>query len=117
MRDYRTWLAISGLLLAGRLLYPVLAGDHSAPVREDELQTLAFVCSESGETFVMRAKNTTETNPRTGKPTLMPGLYCDQCKKWRASPPLSVLQQNPSASLCPTHRSSMTTNGPVPKGT
>ncbi len=115
MRDYRIWLAIAGLALAGRLLYPALAGDRSAPVRDEELQTLVFVCSESGETFVMKAKNTTEVNPRTGKATLMPGLYCKECKKWRASPPLSVLQQNPSASMCSTHRIPMTTTGPMPK--
>ncbi len=114
MRDYRLWLALGGLLLAGRLIYPVLAGDRSTRVREEQRQNLVFVCRESGETFVMRAKNTTETHPRTGRPTLMPGLYCDQCQKWRASPPLSVLQQNPSASLCPIHKQPMTTDGPVP---
>lgn len=114
MRDYRMWLAIGGLLLATRLLYPVLAGDRSSRVYEEERQNFVFVCRESGETFVMRAKNVTEQHPRTGQPTLMPGLYCGQCKKWRASPPLNVLQQNPSASLCPTHKIPMTNDGPAP---
>ena len=116
MRDYRLWLALGGLLLAGRLIYPVLAGERFSRVRNEERPNLVFVCRESGETFVMRAKNAIETHPTTGKPTLMPGLYCDQCQKWRASPPLEVLQQNPSASLCPTHRKPMTTDGPIPTG-
>lgn len=115
MRDFKVWLAIGGLLLAGRLLYPVLAGDRSAPPREEERQTFVFVCRESGETFVMRARNTVENHPRTGKPTLTPGLYCEQCQKWRASPPLEVLQQNPAASLCPVHQAAMTNTGPVPR--
>jgi hypothetical protein len=114
MRDFRMWLAIGGLLLAGRLLYPVLAGERSSQVRDEYRQLFVFVCRESGETFVMRAKNAVETHPRTGQPTLMPGLYCEQCQKWRASPSLSLLQQNPSASLCPTHKTLMTNNGPLP---
>jgi len=114
MRDYRLWLALGGLLVAGRLLYPVLAGERSSPVRDEERQKFVFVCQESGEAFVKRAQNTVETHPRTGRPTLMPGLYCEQCQKWRASPPLSVLQQNPSASLCPTHKTPMASDGPLP---
>jgi hypothetical protein len=114
MRDYRLWLALGGLFLAGRLLYPVLAGERSAPVREEERQTFVFVCRESGETFVMRAQNTVENHPRTGKPTLVPGLYCQQCQKWRASPPVEVLQQSPAASVCPIHKAAMTNTGPAP---
>lgn len=114
MRDFRLWLAIGGLFLAGRLLYPVLAGERSASVRDEQRQKFVFICRESGEMFVMRAKNTVEKHPRTEQPTLMPGLYCPQCQKWRASPPVSVLQQNPSASICPIHRTAMTNNGPLP---
>lgn len=115
MRDYRLWLALAGLLLAGRLLYPVLAGDRSAPVRDDERQMMVFVCQETGEAFALRASNTIETNPKTGKATLLPGLYCDECTKWRISPPLDVLQQNPSARNCPVHKIPMNSNGPSPK--
>ena len=115
MRDYRVWLALGGLLLAGRLMYPILAGERSYKVREEDHPNFVFVCKESGEAFILRAKKELETNPRTGQPTLMPGLYCAQCGKWRASPSLSVLQQNPSASICPTHQVPMTTDGPLPK--
>ena len=114
MRDYRLWLALGGLLLAGRLLYPVLAGERSAPPREEERQTMVFVCHESGETFVLRARNTMETHPRTGKATLTPGLYCQQCGTWRASPPLEILQQDPGARNCPVHKSAMSSTGPAP---
>ena len=115
MRDYRLWLAMGGLLLAGRLIYPVIAGEPTWKVRESDRPELVFVCRESGEAFVLRAHSAIEKHPRTGQSTLKPGLYCDQCQKWRASPPLNVLQQNPSASLCPIHKSPMSKNGPVPK--
>lgn len=115
MRDYRVWIAVGLLLFAGRMIYPVVAGDRSTPVREDQRQNFVFVCRESGETFVRRAKNPIEKHPRTGQTTLMPGLYCSECQKWRASPPVDILQQNPSAGLCTTHRIAMTSTGPLPK--
>ena len=114
MRDYRVWLAIGGLLLAGRMMYPVLAGERSYKAREEDHQHFVFVCKESGEPFILRAKKEYETNPRTGQPTLIPGLYCTDCKKWRASPPMNVLQHNPSASVCPSHKVPMTADGPLP---
>lgn len=113
MRDYRIWLAIGGLLLAGKLIYPALAGDRYQ-VREQDHQNFVFVDKESGDTFILRVKNPIETNPVTGRQTLAPGLYCPQCQKWRASPPMEVLQQNPSASICPTHKIPMSGDGPVP---
>jgi len=114
MRDFRVWLAVGGLILAGRLLYPTLAGDRSAAVRDDERPMTVYVCRESGETFVLRARQSVEVHPRTGQPTLLPGLYCEACGKWRASPPLDVLQQNPAASQCPVHRVPMQNQGPLP---
>ena len=114
MRDYRVWLSIVGLLVAGRMLYPAFAGDRSSPVRDSELQEIIYVCRESGETFPLRAKNSPEKHPRTGRLTLMPGLYCATCREWRASPSMEVLQQNPSARLCPKDKTRMTVEGPPP---
>ena len=114
MRDYRIGLSIAGLLIAGRMLYPAFAGDGSSPVRDEELQEIVYVCRESGETFPLRAKASPEKHPRTGRLTLMPGLYCAKCGVWRASPPLDVLQQDLSARLCPKDRTPMSVAGPAP---
>ena len=115
MRDYRIWLSIAGLLIAARMLYPAFAGDRSSPVRDSELQEIVYVCRETGEMFPLRAKASPEKHPRTGRFTLMPGLYCAKCRAWRASPALEVLQQNPSARLCPKDKSPMTIDGPPPE--
>jgi hypothetical protein len=115
MRDYRIWLSVTGLLMAGRMLYPTFAGDRSSPIRDAELQEVVYVCTETGERFPLRAKTSPEKHPRTGRLTLMPGLYCAKCREWRASPPLELLQQNPSARLCPKDRTPMTINGPSPE--
>lgn len=115
MRDYRIWLSMAGLLIAARMLYPVFAGDRSSPVRDTELQEIVYVCRETGETFPLRAKASPEKHPRTGRFTLMPGLYCAKCRVWRASPSLEVLQQAPSARLCPQDKTLMTIDGPPPE--
>ena len=115
MRDYRVWLSIVGLMIAGRMLYPALAGDRFSPVRENELLEMVHLCSETGESFTLRAKESPAKNPRTGRFTLMPGLYCPKCREWRASPPLEVLQHNPSARLCPKDKTSMIKDGPPPE--
>ncbi len=115
MRDYRIWLSLIGLFLAGRMLYPALAGDRSAAPRETELQEVVYVCRQSGETFVLRAKEPVEKHPRTGQASLMPGLYCEKCRQWRPSPPLDVLQQDLSARLCPKDRTVMIADGPKPQ--
>ena len=80
LRDYRMWLSLAALLIAGRMLYPALAGDRSPPVKDDELQQVVYVCRETGETFPLRAKASPEKHPRTGRLTLMPGLYCEKCR-------------------------------------
>lgn len=116
MRDFRIWLSVAGLLFAGRMLFPVVFAGWSSPVREEELQQVVYVCRESGESFLLRAKASPEKHPVTGRFTLMPGLYCQQCRTWRASPSLEVLQQNPSARLCPKDRTQMSLEGPAPDG-
>lgn len=114
MRDYRVWLSVIMLLVACRMLYPAFAGDRSSSIREDKLREIVYVCRESGETFPLRAKAACEKHPRTGRLTLMPGLYCAKCGVWRASAPLDVLQQNPSVRLCPKDGSPMNVSGPSP---
>ena len=94
------------------MLYPALAGDRTSPVRDEERQEIVYVCRDSGETFVLRAKTSPEKYPTTGRLTLMPGLYCEKCRVWRASPPLDVLQQSRTARLCPKTHTPMTENGP-----
>lgn len=114
MNDYRVWLAIGGFLLAGRLLLPVLAGDRSSQVREDDYQQVVYVCRDSGETFLLKAKSAPEKHPRTGQPTLWPGLYCESCKAWKFVGPLESLQASGKPPLCPRHNSPLTLDGPQP---
>lgn len=53
-------------------------------------------------------------HPKTGKKTLVPGLYCPECGCWYAAPPVEVLQRSASAFHCPQGGHPMSPNGPRP---
>ena len=61
-----------------------------------------------------RTKDTPAVNPKTGRRTLMPGLYCSHCRRWHPAPPLQVVQRNPAARKCPKCKRSLTSEGPFP---
>jgi hypothetical protein len=56
-------------------------------------------------------------NPKTGRRTLMPALYCATCQQWHAAPPLAELQRNPKARMCPKCKGPLTADGPLPTAT
>jgi hypothetical protein len=58
---------------------------------------------------------TPAVNAATGRRTLLPGLYCRQCREWRPAPPLEVAQRMPAALRCPQCQAAMTADGPVPE--
>lgn len=53
-------------------------------------------------------------HPKTGKKTLVPGLYCPECGVWYPAPPVEVLQRTASAFHCPKGGHPMSPNGPRP---
>ena len=57
---------------------------------------------------------TPAVNPVTGRRTLMPALYCAQCRAWRAAPPLEEVQRNPEARRCPKCGGATSAEGPLP---
>jgi hypothetical protein len=76
---------------------------------------VVYVDQETRQPVVMSgATDAPAVNPATGRRTLMPGLYCPQCKAWHATPPLESLQRNPAARRCPKCQSALTADGPAP---
>ena len=56
-----------------------------------------------------------ETHPVTGKPTLVPAMYCSHCNKWYPAPPIEVLERTPKAAICPKGSGEkLTLDGPWP---
>ncbi len=53
-------------------------------------------------------------HPKTGKKTLVPGLYCPQCSAWYPAPPVEVWQRSGSPFKCPKGGHPMSPHGPRP---
>jgi hypothetical protein len=117
MRDIRLWLALAGLSVGGYLLASqVTGGDGSAPVTDDELTTLVFVCRDTGELFVGKSRSTPAERPDNGRPTLLPGWYCGECRTWHTGPALDEWQRRPTPVLCPKTKKPLERTGPSPDG-
>lgn len=100
--------AVIGLLAIGSA---ALFLRSSAPQKVQ--QQYVYVCSETGEIVVAAAEPTPAVNPKTGRRTLLRGLYCDQCRKWYSVPPARREGANPLHQRCPKHRTPLSQNGPL----
>ncbi len=92
-----------------------LAGcaDESAVVEPPT--EMVFVDVESGSPVTAPpSTDLPALHPETGRRTLMPGLYCPQCRQWHPAPPLEELQRNPEARQCPKCGAAMSADGPAP---
>jgi len=54
-------------------------------------------------------------HPQTGQLTLVPAMHCAQCQKWRALPPMDVVQRSPGARKCPVCGTELVADGPWPE--
>ena len=113
MTRSRIVFSFAALCLGGRLAYPVLFGGSLA-IPDDQLQEIVYVDTESGEAFLLRARNSPESHPETGESTLIPGMYCPQCQSWKPVGPLEILQTSRVPQRCPVHRTLMLRDGPLP---
>ncbi len=55
-------------------------------------------------------------HPDTGRPTLMPALYCAKCAAWHLVPPLEELARSKQPAVCVKCKSTLTIDGPLPSG-
>jgi hypothetical protein len=101
-----TWLAATAICTAMAGCGPSASEATTRPV--------VYVCTETREAFHLPSQPTPATNPKTGKPTLVQGLYCSKCDKWYPTPPLDAVGGNPGAITCPVHRSALVADGPEP---
>ena len=105
-------ILLSFALTAGLLSCAVSCGDVSGD--EPAAAHVVYLCRETREIITGPAQATPALNPRTGRATLVRGLYCEKCRKWHAVPPPDVHPGNPLAWPCPVHSQTMSLEGPVP---
>lgn len=79
------------------------------------VREMLFVDAKSGEVIVAPvASDFPAKHPVTGERTLMPGLYCPECKRWHPVPPPDRINQTRNAANCPKTGAAMTLHGPWP---
>lgn len=85
---------------------------------EAPARRVVLVDSRSGAVFTTdMLPHLPAKNPHTGKATLMHGMYCPVCERWRPTPPPDVLQRLPGARACPKTKSELLLDGPLPANT
>jgi len=101
-------IVLAAAALAGGGLW--LASRGAAPAAG---ATMVYVCSETGEVVSAPSQPLPALNPRTGRNTLLRGVYCPQCGRWYAAPPPDHFAGNPRELTCRIHNVPMTAEGPV----
>ena len=114
MTANKTSLAIAAVVVAGLACYPVLFGG-STTVPDELLQEIVYVDKETGDVFLLRARSSPEIHPETGDPTLIPGMYCEKCNSWKPVGPIEMLQTSRVPRVCPTHKTPLSLEGPLPE--
>ncbi|MCP4175301.1 MAG: hypothetical protein GY758_31515 [Fuerstiella sp.] len=83
------------------------AGLDANMVYVDTKTLVAVVAPKTGSVPIV--------NPATGQRTLMPGLYCPDCKKWYPVPSPEQINRQKGAALCPKTKTPMIADGPWPE--
>lgn len=112
MRRFKILIVIGGFALPA--VYG--CGTSASPgTQADARDAVYYDRATKAPVVAPRSEEVPAKHPVTGKPTLVPALYCKQCDKWYPAPPLEVQQRNPESRNCPKHKKPMTTKGPLPK--
>jgi len=87
----------------------------STDVATDEVGETVYVDTETMQAMVgPTVVETPAVNPKTGKRTLMPALYCPTCRRWHPVPPVDQINRVPDATKCGKTGATLTADGPWP---
>lgn len=115
------WPDVSGgrrVLAAAALGFVVLALGgwwHHARGRDSQVTPVVYVCTETKEAFLAPPQGAPAVNPKTGRRTLVRGLYCSGCGRWFPAPPARHQTGNPKPVFCRIHKVPMIYDGPPPR--
>ncbi len=77
---------------------------------------MVYVDTASGEAVVGPvAANFPAKSSLSDKRTLMPGLYCSQCRQWHPAPPMDQINRQQRSALCPKCGQALSLEGPWPE--
>jgi len=92
-----------------------VAGCGSSETDSDVVNKMVYVDTETMAAIVLPVyESLPATNSETGERTLMPGLYCPECRTWYPVPAPDQINRRPDAALCPKTRTPLIADGPWP---
>ncbi len=105
--------ALIALATGGWTVYRQVQAPPTSVTIGEEPEEITYVCTETGDVSRGEWQPTPALNSRTGRKTLMQGLYCSQCRKWYPAPPPEMVNQQPRGPACPKDGSALTVEEPV----
>jgi hypothetical protein len=105
---------IMGGVAAGLLVAATAGCSHRSQASATTPVPVVYVCTETKEIITAPLQKVPAVNPKTGRSTLVRGVYCAECGRWYAAPPDTHRSGNPKPLRCPIHKSIMTFEGPPP---
>ena len=79
----------------------------------EESDEIVFLNLETGATEKGEWQPTPAIDPRTGKRSLVQGLYCAKCSRWYPAPPPEMAEHSPRGPVCPKDGTGMSVDGPL----
>ena len=109
--NLRCCLMAVGVLGAG-----LVGCGGSSEVDTGEVDQTVYVDTTTMQAMVGPSTDETPAlNPKTGKRTLMPALYCPGCLRWHPVPSVDQINRVPDATKCRKTGATLTTDGPWPE--
>ncbi len=105
-------VALLALATCGWTVYRQVQTPPVSVTIGEEPEDVTYLCTETGEVTRGEWQPMPAVNPKTGRRTLVQGLYCSQCQSWYPAPPAEMANQSPRGPTCPKDGSSLTVEEP-----
>ena len=102
---------LAGCGWGGYTVYQQTKSPPTSLIIGEESDEITYLCTETGAVSRGEWEPTPAKNPKTGRKTLVQGLYCSQCRKWYPAPPPEMAQQTPRGPTCPVDHSALSADG------
>ena len=106
------FLILAGCGWGGWTVYQQTKSEPTSLIIGEESDEITYLCTETGEVSRGEWGVLPAVNPKTGRRTLVQGMYCAQCRKWFPAPPPEMAQVTPRGPSCPVDRSALSVDGP-----
>ena len=106
-------LFVGCLALAGWTIYHQTKATPVDATVGEESDEITLLNTETGEISRSEWLPTPAVDPKTGKSTLVQGMYCNKCQKWYPAPPREAAERTPGGPVCYRDQTRLSLDGPL----